>query len=297
VAARLRSLLPLVVTFLPACSGGSFEVPGGDAAIADSGVVDTGVVDSATPDGASLDVGVDVGTDVAVDAAPDAPATWCRDHAGTALFCEDFDVAVNVADLVKSWSGTQGGTGTLDFSTAAGALSPPHALIAQAGNSQQAYVAHKPWPLTTKPSVIRLEFALRVDKQAVGLLDGAPLGGIMLGTNPDADALIYLYIASGGKIALGWVDSLAAGHQLHVSPLNIAPATGTWSGRWGIVVNLLDGGITATHDSATLGKTTSALKAGDMNPSAVTFSAGLPNDTNNVGQVAVAFDDLIFDVK
>ena len=271
VTARALATILLAAVGEAGCSGGSFEVAQSTS---------------------------DAGASGGADAAADASSTgWCDEHAAGAVLCEDFDGVGSISELVTRWSGEIGGNGTLSLSQPAGAVSPPHALLATAGNNDHAYVAHAPWPLAGKPSTIRLEYDLRVDHQAVGFLDAAVLCAIVLGTNPQSDAIVYLYIGNNGALNLGWNDSQAAGRNFHFTVLNTTPTVGQWSGRWAVSANLNDGSLTVTHDGVNVGRSNGTLKQADLSPTAITLAAGLSNDTGNTGTVSVAIDNLVFDTK
>ncbi len=271
ITARALATILLAAVGDAGCSGGSFDVAQG---------------------------GPDAGAEVGVETGADASSTgWCNAHAAGAVLCEDFDSVGSISELVTRWAGELGGNGTLSLSQPAGAVSPPHALLATAGNDDQAYVAHAPWPLGSKPSTIRLEYDLRVDRQAVGFLDAAVLCAIVLGTNPQSDAIVYLYIGNKGALNLGWNDSQAAGRNFHFTVLNMTPTAGQWSGRWGVSANLNDGSLTVTHDGVNVGRSNGTLKPQDLSPTAITLAAGLSNDTGNTGAVSVAIDNLVFDTK
>jgi hypothetical protein len=145
---------------------------------------------------------------------------------------------------------------------------------------------------------VRVEYDLRVDRQGVGLFDAAALVTLLLGTDPDRDTAVFLYISYGGGLTLGWSDPADAGRGFHYQSLtNATPTAGKWDGRWGFVVSLFNGSVRVLHNGVDVGGTDTGLAATELHPNALTLGAGIAHDTGTVGTVSILVDNLVMDLK
>jgi len=287
-----RPVFVLATSFaLAACGGSAFSPVTSD----DGGASGDAASDASTSDASDASPSDASASDAR---APDAPPqrSWCATQPLTAI-CEDFDDVADVSALAFKWQGAVIGNGTIAMIRDPLAPSAPHAFGATAGNNDAALLLHPPI-VVGNATTVRVEYDLRIDRQGVGLFDAAALVTLLLGTDPNADTAVFLYISYGGGLTLGWSDPASAGRGFHYQSIpNATPTAGKWDGRWGFTVSLFNGSLRVLHDGADVGGTDNGLGASELHPISLTLGAGIAHDTGTVGTVSILVDNLVMDLK
>jgi hypothetical protein len=221
------------ITGVAGGSGGTPTAAGGaKPGNPDAGPGNGGTSGGGTGNGGTGNGGTGNGGAAMADAAP---PRWCDGR--QVLFCEDFDGFATVDELLNSWTNFSTVGAAFTFDTSAGVPSPPSALRVRtmARSGVQALAVRKIDAFTTRPTSIRLEFALRIDAgDTVDPVTGAAFAGFLTGTRV-TDGIVGIKVGPGPALLAGYVEPNNG--PANDTPLpSVFPTENQWLGRYGIEV-------------------------------------------------------------
>ncbi len=289
------------------CGGGDFSSSGTGGTSNGSGGAATGgsnATGGAASTGGSNATGGTASTGGSSAGTGGAPPTWCATHDG--LYCEDFD-GFESADAFLASSSSYSSVKGLFSLDKDSTQSAPNALRVQSTETNvDSIVINTLPPFTAPPSIIRMEFSLRINQASNIAADSGVIFAALIPGASLTDGIVALELTSTGLYALFYKpDSDAGSGGLGVTQLSGVPSVGQWAGRFAIQ---LEYGLAA--DGGRLGCAQiyiGSLKAGScmdlpataLNPTQVTVGLGLrsiatwPWLTPNTGQIDIEYDNVI----
>jgi hypothetical protein len=239
--------------------------------------------------GASGDDSGSPGDDSGVS-ADGAPSTWCAAHAAGVKFCDDFDTSQTPNGKWDDFLAT----GNATLATNVNAPSPPNAFLAGVDRGQ--YVQMGKNFLTTPPTqVARLEFDLMIQKSVINdALSSIFIAGIDLPVRNTG--VVGLVLAQSGKLGTLVAEASDAGHLPIIQDTGVQPMVGNWAGRLRVDVTFGNNPHVQVFLNGNAVGNAIDLPSSLRNPPGVRFELGM-SPTGNTGPSAVAFDNVVADVK